>query len=398
MAGQKFFQRTRIAFLFTLLCLALISFLLPKYTLDDSRMALALGLGLFTVLFTGHLIYWAIGVTARRRQLLTDIIDRLDSQARIIEQNQDMLRLMHVQYDIRRPRFRGHLDSEIRILKTIVEKLGKIVIEEESTADESNQDKESQAHNQEKLLTLLRNALEESRVDLYMQSIVKLPNRKVMHYETLSRVRDESGSVIFPAKQHVVPMDSELLGTMDSILLFRCILLLRKLGPRKPGVKLFCNLSYFAINNHEFLVELNTFISNESKLAKRLVFEMAYKDFCSIPDNTREDIIRLGRLGVQFSLDHIPSTDIDISSFETFNINFIKIDARLLLEPEQEEAVSILRSKLRDRGIHLIATRIEDEKEVIHIVEMGVDYGQGFLFSMPQPVREINQPAQQAAE
>jgi cyclic-di-GMP phosphodiesterase TipF (flagellum assembly factor) len=37
----------------------------------------------------------------------------------------------------------------------------------------------------------------------------------------------------------------------------------------------------------------------------------------------------------------------------------------------------------------LIAERIEDEKTVVQLLEMNVDYGQGFLFGEPKPIREL---------
>ena len=36
-------------------------------------------------------------------------------------------------------------------------------------------------------------ALEDNRIDLYLQPIVSLPARKVVHYEAYSRVGDDQG-------------------------------------------------------------------------------------------------------------------------------------------------------------------------------------------------------------
>ena len=46
------------------------------------------------------------------------------------------------------------------------------------------------------LLETIRASLEENRVDLYLQPIVSLPQRKMRFYEALSRLRAEDGSVI----------------------------------------------------------------------------------------------------------------------------------------------------------------------------------------------------------
>jgi cyclic-di-GMP phosphodiesterase TipF (flagellum assembly factor) len=40
-------------------------------------------------------------------------------------------------------------------------------------------------------------------------------------------------------------------------------------------------------------------------------------------------------------------------------------------------------------GLNLIAERIEYEREVLGVLEYQVDYGQGFLFGEPKPIRDI---------
>ncbi|MDE3115865.1 MAG: EAL domain-containing protein, partial [Pseudomonadota bacterium] len=53
---------------------------------------------------------------------------------------------------------------------------------------------------QSDLLETIRASLEENRVDLYLQPIVSLPQRKLRFYEALSRLRAEDGTVIMPAQ------------------------------------------------------------------------------------------------------------------------------------------------------------------------------------------------------
>jgi cyclic-di-GMP phosphodiesterase TipF (flagellum assembly factor) len=46
-----------------------------------------------------------------------------------------------------------------------------------------------------------------------------------------------------------------------------------------------------------------------------------------------------------------------------------------------------LKELLRRNGLSLIAERIEDERTVIDLLDFDIDYGQGYLFSRPRPVR-----------
>lgn len=91
------------------------------------------------------------------------------------------------------------------------------------------------------ILSVVQGALSENRVDLYLQPTVALPSRRPQHYECFSRVRGLHDEVIYPQQYLPVAESSGLVGTLDNLLLFRCIQLVRKLGPRR----LMC--TFFAI-------------------------------------------------------------------------------------------------------------------------------------------------------
>jgi cyclic-di-GMP phosphodiesterase TipF (flagellum assembly factor) len=50
------------------------------------------------------------------------------------------------------------------------------------------------------LLETVREALADGRVDLYLQPVVSLPQRRTVFYESFSRLRDETGRVMMPAE------------------------------------------------------------------------------------------------------------------------------------------------------------------------------------------------------
>jgi cyclic-di-GMP phosphodiesterase TipF (flagellum assembly factor) len=121
-------------------------------------------------------------------------------------------------------------------------------------------------------------ALEDNRIDLYLQPIVSLPARKVVHYEAYSRVRDDQGEVIFPSQYIKLAEDSGLVSTLDNLLLFRCIQVIRRLGTRKPNMRFFCNISSVSLNDKDFFPQFVDFMLDNQELADRLVFEFTQQD------------------------------------------------------------------------------------------------------------------------
>src|SRR5690606_3801863 len=84
------------------------------------------------------------------------------------------------------------LMAEVDLLRAMVERLAEGHQPAEPEMDEVTPPRLNMA-------ALLQGALQESRVDLYLQPIVFLPDRRVAHYESYSRLRDLRGNVISPA-------------------------------------------------------------------------------------------------------------------------------------------------------------------------------------------------------
>ena len=102
------------------------------------------------------------------------------------------------------------------------------------------------------LLETIRACLEENRVDLYLQPIVSLPQRKLRFYEALSRLRAEDGSVIMPAQYIKVAAPAGLMWVVDNLLLFRCVQIVRRLTQKSRDIGVFCNISGDTLADAEF--------------------------------------------------------------------------------------------------------------------------------------------------
>jgi cyclic-di-GMP phosphodiesterase, flagellum assembly factor TipF len=237
-------------------------------------------------------------------------------------------------------------------------------------------------------LAIMRSALEDSRIDLHLQPMVKLPNRRIAHYEAFSRVRDENGKIIFP-QDYLRPAESAgLIGTLDNLLLFRCITLIRNLGPRKPGTKLFVNLALGSLRDSEFLGDFAYFMSKNETLAARLVFEIAAPDLIALDGGVFAQLAQLAKSGFGFSIDLGDNIGLPDDIWRALNIKYVKLRAACLAAECNGFAFDRLRAQLRQHKAALIATHIEHERDVIDVLDIGADFGQGYLFGKPRLARE----------
>ena len=252
-------------------------------------------------------------------------------------------------------------------------------------------------------LAVLNEALEESRIDLYLQPIVSLPQRKVRFYEGYSRLRDINGGVIEPAQYLGVAEGAGIVSTIDNFLLLRCVQLIRRMHLRNRNAVIFCNISPHSLRDQGFFPQFVDFMEQNSDLAGSMVFEFSQ---AAVEENTLlewRQLARLSKLGYRLSMDHLTHLDIDLEELSKRRFAFIKISAHTLLHGMEQAHSRFLstdiKPAMRRYGIDLIAEKIEDEAAVLDLLDFELDFGQGYLFGEPRRSRgeeeDISMPARQ---
>jgi cyclic-di-GMP phosphodiesterase TipF (flagellum assembly factor) len=241
------------------------------------------------------------------------------------------------------------------------------------------------------VIAMIAGAVDANRVDLYLQPIVTLPQRKVRYYEAVTRLRTPDGDVI-PAEDFLEYAEAGgVMPKIDSLLLFRCVQVVRRLLVKNRDVGLFCNISMSTLTDANYFRQFHDFMQANRALSDSLMFEFrqdAYRQFGAIEN---EGLSALADLGFRFSLDHL--TDLRMEPRELFDrgVRFLKAPARLLLHKTTGAQSDIdpadLANLLARSNIDLIAERIESENMVVDLLDFEVKFGQGLLFSPPRPVR-----------
>lgn len=237
------------------------------------------------------------------------------------------------------------------------------------------------------MLDTVREALKHNRVDLYLQPIVSLPQRKRRFFECYSRIRDEAGEIIAPDSYLSIARQAGLLSTIDNMLLLRCIQLLRKVQNKDGGVTFFCNLSPHTLADRDFLKKFIDFMEEHVALAPNLVLEFAQRDFEAKLAMIQPELVRLGALGYRFSIDRVRDIGFDARSFSENNVHYVKVDAALLLDRLSAGSgadIRVLKQQLDSANVDLIIERIETEQMLIELLDYNIDYGQGYLFGEPR--------------
>jgi len=238
------------------------------------------------------------------------------------------------------------------------------------------------------LLSILRDALRTDRVDVYLQPIVSLPQRKTRYYECYTRIRAEDGTVIGPGSYIGLAEREGLVGAIDNLQLFRCVQLIRRTRSRNYDVAFFCNISGHSLRDTRFISDFVDFVADNPELAPNIYFEVGQADLDEAPPESIENLARLSELGFRFSLDHVSHLNLNFFGLAARNFRFVKIDSRFLLEEsanvQSDIAVEDIKEQLDRYGLNLVVQKIETEADLVELLDLEVDYGQGYLFGEPR--------------
>ena len=240
------------------------------------------------------------------------------------------------------------------------------------------------------MLRDLREAIEGNRIDLYLQPIVTLPDRKLRFYDASTRVRTGDDEFMPPGDYLELAEREHLMPRIDNVMLVKCVQLLRRLGPESRLKGVFCNLSAQSLLDHDFFPELVEFMEENSTLADNLTFQLSQRAVLDIGADELAGLKTLGKLGFVFSLDHVADLDVDFAALRDHFFRYVKIEAKTLLHDMAEARASIpaadMTSYLDRFDLKLIVEKVDDEASLERLMDYGVDLAEGDLFARPRPV------------
>ncbi len=247
------------------------------------------------------------------------------------------------------------------------------------------------ARSNAQILAAVKNAIEANRIDIYLQPMVTLPQRKVRFYEAVTRLRDDADQILTADDFIGTAEAAGLMGRIDHMVMLRCVQVLRRLMVRNKEVGVFCNVAAATLSNPAIFSQCLDFLDANRALATSFVLEFKQSTFRNLGSTETEHLAALAQRGYRFSIDHVTDLRIEPRDLADRGVRFIKVPAALLLDQRQTSASDIHPSDLSDLlgrfGIDLVAERIEGERAVVDLLDYDVRFGQGFLFAAPRPLR-----------
>ena len=246
-------------------------------------------------------------------------------------------------------------------------------------------------HNEEDMRLLLREAVDAGRIELYLQPVVTLPQRKVRFYEALSRIKLADGTLAEPEHFLEGARAFGLMPRIDLRLLRSSVQFVRRLAAMNREIGLFVNFTRESFSDASFFNDVLGLLDANRALAPLLIIEITQQAYRSFGSAEHERLSALSERGFRFALGRTEDLRIDPRALAERGVRFVKVPVEIMLQRSRGPGSAVQPADLSDQlgrqGIDLVVIRIENEAAVGDLLDHDVRYGQGFLFAPPRPVR-----------
>ncbi len=259
-------------------------------------------------------------------------------------------------------------------------------------------DMHSAAMNVLQVETDLRRSVEREEFCVHYQPIVLLNRESISGFEALVRWQHPERGLVFPDEFIGVAEETELIIPIGERVLFEACRQIREWqleSSRNNELSVSVNLSCKQFQQPGLVRLVNKVLQQTGLEPRFLNLEITESIVMDNIDTAVSTMKELRALGVQLSIDDFGTGYSSLSYLHRFPINTLKIDRSFVSQmhdnSENTEIVRTIVMLARNLGMEVIAEGLETEQQLLKLLVLGCDYGQGWFYCRPADAQEIGQ-------
>lgn len=229
----------------------------------------------------------------------------------------------------------------------------------------------------------LKDAIENDRLVAYFQPIHDNNSNYVSHYEALIRIVSEDGTVSGPGFFMDAARKSRVYNQLTTFMLDAALDFIQRTG---------CRCTVNLLNDDIVVEESRQNIIDRIRKAsgrEKLIFEIVESEGIDNYDVIKLFIDQVRIYGVAVAVDDFGTGYSNFDHISHLDIDYIKIDGGLIGQLNHSaRAKTIVESIIhfaKELDIKIIAEYVSDEDLQRRVVDLGIDYSQGYFWGKPQP-------------
>ena len=244
---------------------------------------------------------------------------------------------------------------------------------------------------------LVRRALEEDRFLLHCQPILDLKQNEVCQYELLLRLRAAEGyELLQPSSFLYIAERFGLIQEIDCWVARQAIALIAEHARAGRRLVLHVNLSGKSIGDPRVAALTEKAIEDSGIDPGCLIFELTETAAIASIEEAKAFAHRLRASGCRLALDDFGAGFGSFYYLKTLPFDYFKIDGEfirgIVASPMDQLVVGAIVGIAQGMGKKTIAEFVTDDDTARLLEKSGVDYGQGYHFGRPRPLRDVLPP------
>ncbi|WP_158601951.1 EAL domain-containing protein [Pararobbsia silviterrae] len=239
------------------------------------------------------------------------------------------------------------------------------------------------------LLRAVRTGLARGEFEVRYQPVIDLANGACIGIEALVRWAHPRWGDVGPAAFIGIVENDPLIVPMTHSLVERA---LDDLHTHRvpPHLHLAINLSPRHLQNRQGVNELTRLLRTHAR-GRGVIAEVTERQLFDDRRAALASFEQLRAIGVRFALDDFGTDRNTLSPLQAFHFDFLKIDQGFVAELEygRTDLVRGIVALARQIGLTVIAEGIESTRQHERLLELGVEFGQGYLHGYPMTAARL---------
>jgi len=232
----------------------------------------------------------------------------------------------------------------------------------------------------------LRRSLQEDRIEAYLQPIVAVRDGQPAAFEALARIRD--GDRLITAGQFIEAAEElGMIRELDMRIFNKGLVQLKHMESIFPDAKMFFNLSARTFADLDWVRSIPERVAQQGLGCDRIVLELTEREALPHLGTVKSVIDELRSKGVAIALDDFGSGFSSFLYLKYLTVDYVKIEGGFVRQIAYDERDRIMVRHIhqvaKEFGLQTVAEFVEDEETARILVEMGVDYAQGYYYGKP---------------
>ena len=243
---------------------------------------------------------------------------------------------------------------------------------------------------QMRLVPIIRQAIEEGRLQLHVQGIYLNDGETLAKAEVLARLSDTAGRLQPPSFFVPVAEKFNIIDAIDRYMIEKSVAALSDTGSE---IQLSVNVSGAFINKEDAIAFVKQTLNQYQVHPNLLCLEITESSAISNLETTKQFINELSQFGCHFALDDFGTGTSSYEYLKVLAIDTVKIDGMFVRDVETDlvnrRMIESIAGIAAAKGIQVAAECVESKEAVALLKELHIDYLQGFALHSPEPIHDF---------